>query len=171
MHISFGKYGLISEATFTCLSTTLHLQRNIGYYMAQVFVPSILIVILSWVSFWIHVDAIPARISLGVLTVLTITTQSAGIRASLPRVSYIKAIDVWNSACLVFVFTALLEYAYINVQTRRHQKSASKETLLTVISTDNSIHRLLRDRSQDYRELHNNSVATLQTPFRYMNSS
>lgn len=105
--------------------------------MAQVFVPSILIVILSWVSFWIHVDAIPARISLGVLTVLTITTQSAGIRAPLPRVSYIKAIDVWNSACLVFVFTALLEYAYINVQTRRHRKSASKETLLTVISTDN----------------------------------
>lgn len=124
------RYG--SEASFTCLSTTLHLQRNIGYYMAQVFVPSILIVILSWVSFWIHVDAIPARISLGVLTVLTITTQSSGIRASLPRVSYIKAIDVWNSACLVFVFTALLEYAYINVQTRRHQKSASKETLLTI---------------------------------------
>nr|XP_022321966.1 glycine receptor subunit alpha-1-like isoform X2 [Crassostrea virginica] len=123
------KYG---SATFTCLSTNLHLQRNIGYYMAQVFVPSILIVILSWVSFWIHVDAIPARISLGVLTVLTITTQSSGIRSSLPRVSYVKAIDVWNSVCLLFVFAALLEYAYINVQTRRHHKSASKDTLLTI---------------------------------------
>lgn len=100
--------------------------------MAQVFIPSILIVILSWVSFWIHVDAIPARISLGVLTVLTITTQSSGIKVSLPRVSYIKAIDVWNSACLLFVFAALLEYAYINVQTRRYQKSTSKDTLLTV---------------------------------------
>lgn len=129
-----GKICFASEATFTCLSTNLHLQRNIGYYMAQVFVPSILIVILSWVSFWIHVDAIPARISLGVLTVLTITTQSSGIRSSLPRVSYVKAIDVWNSVCLLFVFSALLEYAYINVQTRRHHKSASKDTLLTVVN-------------------------------------
>ena len=129
-----GKICFSSETTFTCLSTNLHLQRNIGYYMAQVFVPSILIVILSWVSFWIHVDAIPARISLGVLTVLTITTQSSGIRSSLPRVSYVKAIDVWNSVCLLFVFSALLEYAYINVQTRRHHKSASKDTLLTVVN-------------------------------------
>ncbi|XP_061183669.1 glycine receptor subunit alpha-1-like isoform X1 [Saccostrea echinata] len=121
-----------SVASFTCLTTTLHLQRNIGYYMAQVFIPSILIVILSWVSFWVHVDAIPARISLGVLTVLTITTQSSGIRATLPRVSYVKAIDVWNSMCLLFVFAALLEYAYINVQTRRHQKSMLKDTLMNV---------------------------------------
>jgi hypothetical protein len=124
------------DKTFTCLAATLHLQRNIGYYMAQVFIPSILIVILSWVSFWIHVDAIPARISLGVLTVLTITTQSSGIKVSLPRVSYIKAIDVWNSACLLFVFAALIEYAYINVQTRRYQKSASKDTLLRVSKSD-----------------------------------
>lgn len=70
-------------------------------------------------------DAVPARISLGVLCVLTMTTQSSGIRNSLPRVSYIKAIDVWMSMGLVFVFAALLEYAYINVQTRRHVKYTS----------------------------------------------
>ena len=125
------------SVNYTCIGLDIHLERNIGYYLTQTYVPCVLVVILSWVNFWLSIDAVPARISLGVLTVLTITTQSAGIRASLPRVSYIKAIDVWNSACLVFVFTALLEYAYINVQTRRHQKSASKETLLTVISTDN----------------------------------
>lgn len=110
---------------FACLQAKLFFRRNIGYYLAQIFVPSVLIVILSWISFWIHVDAIPARISLGVLCVLTMTTQSSGIRNSLPRVSYIKAIDVWMSMGLVFVFAALLEYAYINVQTRRHVKSTS----------------------------------------------
>ena len=34
-----------------------------------------LVVILSWVSFWIDIDAVPARITLGLLTVLTMTTQ------------------------------------------------------------------------------------------------
>ena len=37
------------------------LQRDIGYYVIQVYVPSVLIVILSWVSFWLNVEAIPAR--------------------------------------------------------------------------------------------------------------
>lgn len=78
-----------------------------------------LIVILSWVSFWINVDASPARVSIGLLTVLTTTTQSSQSTATLPRVSYIKAIDVWMSVCLVFVFAALLEYAAVNVLSRR----------------------------------------------------
>jgi Neurotransmitter-gated ion-channel transmembrane region len=78
-----------------------------------------LVVILSWVSFWINVDASPARVSIGLLTVLTTTTQSTGINAQLPRVSYVKAIDVWMSVCLVFVFAALLEYALVNVLVRR----------------------------------------------------
>lgn len=57
---------------------------------AQVYVPSILIVILSWVSFWINMESSPARVSIGLLTVLTTTTMSGSARATLPKVSYIK---------------------------------------------------------------------------------
>ncbi|XP_060084313.1 glycine receptor subunit alpha-2-like [Ylistrum balloti] len=109
------------SGNFSCLETTLHLTRNTGYYIAQIFIPSILIVMLSWVSFWVDAEATPARISLGVLTVLTITTQGSGARSTLPRVSYIKAIDVWMATCLMFVFASLLEFAYINVLSRKRR--------------------------------------------------
>ena len=70
-------------------------------------------------------DASPARVSIGLLTVLTTTTMSAGARATLPKVSYIKALDVWMIACLVFVFASLIEYAIVNVLARK--KFANKD--------------------------------------------
>lgn len=50
------------------------------------------------------------------------TTQSQGAKASLPRVSYVKAIDIWMSTCLFFVFAALIEFAYVNVLSRVDQR-------------------------------------------------
>jgi hypothetical protein len=87
--------------------------------MIQIYIPSVMIVILSWVAFWISIDAIPARVTIGLLTVLTMTTQTAGARQQLPRVSYIKALDVWMSVCLIFVFSSLLEFAVVNVFSRK----------------------------------------------------
>ena len=43
--------------------------------MFQVYIPSGLVVMLSWLSFYIDQVAVPARISLGLLTILTMTTQ------------------------------------------------------------------------------------------------
>uniref|UniRef100_UPI00398E84C7 glycine receptor subunit alpha-2 isoform X2 n=1 Tax=Pristiophorus japonicus TaxID=55135 RepID=UPI00398E84C7 len=107
---------------FTCIEVKFHLERQMGYYLIQMYIPSLLIVILSWVSFWINMDAAPARVALGITTVLTMTTQSSGSRASLPKVSYVKAIDIWMAVCLLFVFSALLEYAAVNFVSRQHKE-------------------------------------------------
>jgi gamma-aminobutyric acid receptor subunit beta len=53
-------------------------------------------------------------VALGITTVLTMTTISTGVRSSLPRISYVKAIDIYLVMCFVFVFAALLEYAAVN---------------------------------------------------------
>ncbi|XP_041349964.1 glycine receptor subunit alpha-1-like isoform X2 [Gigantopelta aegis] len=118
-----------ATGTFPCLKVELFLEREIGFYITQTYVPSILIVILSWASFWIDHQAVPARISVGLLTVLTITTQSSGARAQLPRVPYIKAIDVWMSVCLVCVFAAYMEYAVVTVLSRRYKKSEKEKQM------------------------------------------
>ncbi len=71
---------------YPCLEAQFFLSRLMGYYLIQTYVPSLLIVILSWVSFWISADASPARVALGITTVLTMTTQSSGVLQSLPKV-------------------------------------------------------------------------------------
>ena len=48
------------------------------------------------VSFWLDPHAVPARVALGVTTLLTMSTQTASINSALPPVAYTKAIDVWQ---------------------------------------------------------------------------
>ncbi|KAK2177848.1 hypothetical protein NP493_576g02004 [Ridgeia piscesae] len=102
------------------------MERLYGFFILQTYVPSILIVILSWVSFWVNMDAVPARISLGVTTVLTMATQLSGSKVSIPKVSYPKAIDVWMSMCMMFVFLSLVEYAFVNALSRESESEKKK---------------------------------------------
>ncbi|GFS48582.1 glycine receptor subunit alphaZ1 [Trichonephila inaurata madagascariensis] len=108
---------------YSCLKAEFNLQRSIGYHLVQSYLPTVLIVVISWVSFWLDVEAIPARITLGVTTLLTISSKSSGIQSNLPPVSYVKAIDVWMGACTTFVFTALLEFTFVNYLWRKRRTS------------------------------------------------
>ncbi|XP_013389605.1 glycine receptor subunit alpha-3-like [Lingula anatina] len=114
------------QRNFTRLIMEFVLERDYKYFIIQTYIPSILIVSLSWVGFWISYDSVPARITLGLLTVLTLTTQSYSILQTLPRVSYVKAIDVWMSTCLIFVFLALLEFVLVNTSHRKITRRSIK---------------------------------------------
>ncbi|XP_035824225.1 glycine receptor subunit alpha-1, partial [Aplysia californica] len=111
--------GVEDGGAHTCLAVDVSLQRSVGFYMIQLYVPSALVVFLSWVSFCLDPSAVPARISLGILTVLTMTNMKTIAVSSLPKVSYIKAIDVWMATCLAFVFASLIEFAVVNAFARR----------------------------------------------------
>ena len=104
---------LFFSGNFTSLGAIFHFKRDFGFYLLQEFVPTILVVALSWVSFWIDERSVPARVSLGITTVLAITTLIFGIQASMPRVGHVKAIDVFLLGSFLFVFAALVEYAII----------------------------------------------------------
>ena len=58
--------------------------------MFHTYIPTCLIVMMSWISFWIKPEAVPARVTLGVTSLLTLSTQHANSQKSLPPVSYIK---------------------------------------------------------------------------------
>jgi len=106
---------------YSCLVAKFHLPRSIGFHMVQSYVPTILIVVISWVSFWMDQDSVPGRTTLGVTTLLTVSTKSAGLNAETPQVSYVKAIDVWMGACTAFIFSALIEFTIVNYLARRHR--------------------------------------------------
>uniref|UniRef100_A0AAY4DD15 Gamma-aminobutyric acid type A receptor gamma3 subunit n=1 Tax=Denticeps clupeoides TaxID=299321 RepID=A0AAY4DD15_9TELE len=99
---------------YVVMTVYFDLSRRMGYFTIQTYIPCILTVVLSWVSFWINKDAAPARTALGITTVLTMTTLSTVARTSLPRVSYVTAMDLFVTVCFLFVFASLMEYAFLN---------------------------------------------------------
>ncbi|CAD6187871.1 unnamed protein product [Caenorhabditis auriculariae] len=107
---------------FSCLQGLLNLKRAIGFHLVQSYIPTALIVAISWVSFWIDRRAVPARVSLSFTTLLTLSTQGNGIRYALPAVSYAKAIDYFYGVCMLFIFGVLLEFALVNSYMRRANK-------------------------------------------------
>nr|WMV64429.1 GABA-gated anion channel Rdl subunit variant [Pardosa pseudoannulata] len=110
-HLTTGNYSrLVCEIQFV---------RSMGYYLIQIYIPAGLIVIISWVSFWLHRNATPARVALGVTTVLTMTTLMSSTNSALPKISYVKSIDVYLGTCFVMVFASLLEYATVGYLGKR----------------------------------------------------
>lgn len=104
-----------------------NLKRKFGYYIIVIYIPCILLVAVSWLSFWLDPKAIPARVSIGVTTLLVMTTLVSNINASLPRVSYIRAIDIWSAMCLLFVFIALLEFSIVHYVGRHEAKNVKTD--------------------------------------------
>lgn len=50
------------------LTFHFELKRSILYFILETYVPSSLLVVLSWVSFWISQSSVPARICIGKLS-------------------------------------------------------------------------------------------------------
>lgn len=63
-----------------------------------------------------HATPLPSpSVSAGIFSVLSLASECTTLAAELPKVSYVKALDVWLIACLLFGFASLVEYAVVQV--------------------------------------------------------
>lgn len=104
---------------FSSLTIRLELRRHYGYYFINYYLPSILLVILSWVAFWLEPAAISTgRVTIGISTMLTFISlcwSAQGVQ----KVSQNMATDLWAVTCTAFIILSLVESAFVNTIERK----------------------------------------------------
>lgn len=90
-------------------------------------------------------------------------TQTSGINASLPPVSYTKAIDVWTGVCLTFVFGALLEFALVNYASRSDMHRENMKKKRRELESAQSM-----DAASDLMDTDSNATFAMVSPFNYL---
>lgn len=85
----------------------IDVQRKVGYYVWNVFLPLAFIVLLPWAVFWIDAEDVRTRVSISMTALLTAIALSLVITGSRPRVSYMTFFDAafLNSYFLIFLST------------------------------------------------------------------
>lgn len=107
------------------LIVTFTFRRRMGFYIIQFYIPCIVMVSLSWISFWMDRYYIGERLSLGITTILTIVFLLGSSNSTMPRVSYAKAIDWYLLGSFIFVFSTLVSDLLI-YRLRSKEVSAEK---------------------------------------------
>ena len=82
-------------------------------HVLRIYIPLMVIVVLSWLCFWIDYRAVAARTSMSASLVLTVIMFITSIQPSLPPTSDIRVVDVHMLVCFFYVFAALVEYSIV----------------------------------------------------------
>ena len=98
-------------------------RRRIGHYVIRIFFPCILCTVVSWLPFWMDRSEIGDRGALGITTLLTEVFLLQYTNDSMPRVSYVKAADLFLIISFAFTFMALLESVIVYNYRKKFCKS------------------------------------------------
>ncbi|CAJ0590478.1 unnamed protein product [Cylicocyclus nassatus] len=113
------------------LHVRLTFERRYIWYFMQAYLPTYLTIFISWISFCLGPRSLPARTMLGVNALLAMIFQFGNIMRNLPRVSYIKAIDVWMLMSMTFVFCSLLELAIVGYKVKNEDLLKKRGSVCT----------------------------------------
>nr|UOV21307.1 putative histamine-gated chloride channel, his-16 [Ixodes ricinus] len=101
-------------------------RRQMTSRVLKTYLPSSLVVMLSWASFWIDVESISGRVLVVTTSVLTVTMQIAKDKLGFAR---LNALDIWNFACELLVCAAVLELAIAYSIAKRNMQRFRTEQL------------------------------------------
>jgi hypothetical protein len=97
--------------TLPGLALELEATRRFSYYLVQVLLPLIAIIMMSWTVFWVDPTVVPARMSVVVTAMLTIIAYRFALGSMVPKLPYLTLLDWFLLGATFLVLLALVAVA------------------------------------------------------------
>jgi len=113
----------LTSGTYAACGFRVHLERKRHQLIFQIYLPCILFVVVSWISFLIRPSVVPGRMALLVTLFLVLVNVFNNVRSMAPSTSsnQLNAIDMYLVVCIFMVFFALLEYGIVLLSINVHE--------------------------------------------------
>ena len=98
-----------SEYSFSQLQYVMTAIRDVNYYRWKAMLPLILIVVMSWIVFWIDPSQLGPQLAMAATAMLTLIAFLFSLTGILPPVSYLTRMDYFVYGSLALVFLTSLE--------------------------------------------------------------
>ncbi|UCF19202.1 MAG: hypothetical protein JSU87_14945 [Gemmatimonadota bacterium] len=95
--------------SFPMLVYEWEVRRKIGYYIWKVILPLAMVVMMSWVVFWLDPKQAGPQIGIAATSILTLIAYRFTLGFLVPRLSYLTRLDLFITGASVLVFVALVE--------------------------------------------------------------
>jgi len=112
---------LTASGRYSCAELTFLLKRSANPLVLSVMVPSLIWVLVAWLALCAPIgrDYLLGHLILISTSLLALSRGYTQVQSELPKVAYLKAIDIWLGTCLFFVFITLLEVVVISLTEKK----------------------------------------------------
>ncbi|XP_042873743.1 gamma-aminobutyric acid receptor subunit delta-like [Penaeus japonicus] len=96
------------------------LRRRQGVVLLSTFLPSALLLAVSWATLFVKLEALNVRAVMALTTLLVLYTLFANMSSSLPPAASIKLIDIWFFFIIFLLFANIMIHIFIDHDSLTH---------------------------------------------------
>ncbi|KAK2569790.1 Glycine receptor subunit alpha-3 [Acropora cervicornis] len=104
---------ITGTGTHTAVVAEFQIRRRLQHFIMGFYLPCITCTCASWIQFWMEPRDIAGRASVGTATVLAEIFLLEFSNQGMPKVSYVKAAELFMVVSFTFIFSALVESAVV----------------------------------------------------------
>lgn len=104
------------------LDMVLRAKRLTGYYTWQQLLPLFLVVMMTWVVFWIPQEHVAPRVGLAATAMLTLIAYRFAMSAVLPPIAYLTRLDVFIIGASILIYASLATTVAVSYIFSRHNE-------------------------------------------------
>ncbi|XP_076045335.1 glycine receptor subunit alpha-2-like [Oratosquilla oratoria] len=99
---------------YSIATVTIPFKNLYRYYITNTYIPTTLLVCITYLTFFFRVDDFSDRIMVSLTALLVLAALFSQTSASIPKTSYLKLIDIWFVFVICFDFVMVVLLVIIN---------------------------------------------------------